>query len=108
MDRWAPGAKAPANLELTVTDSNYQTISVPGDKSLKLDTKQAALWLKFEQPGAPTGYALMISPSTLKSENVEFKITPKAGVQSKENSTTTIGSSFYNEYFDLFLEGIAR
>ena len=97
--------KAPANLELTVTDSNYETISVLGDKTLKLDTKQAALWLKFEQPGAPTGYALLISPKHFEGENVEFKITPKAGVQSKENSTTTIGSSFYNEYFDLVLRG---
>lgn len=97
--------KAPANLELTVTDSNYETISVLGDKPLKLDTKQAALWLKFDQPGAPTGYALMIAPKYFDGENVEFKITPKAGIQSQENSTTTIGSSFYNDYFDLVLRG---
>ena len=63
------------------------------------------MWLKFEQPGSPTGYALMVSPKYFKGENVEFKITPKAGIQSKENSTTTIGSSFYNVYFDLVLRG---
>jgi hypothetical protein len=97
--------KAPANLELSVTDSNYNTISLLGSNTLSLDTEQPALWLKFEQPGSPTGYALIVAPKYFDGENVEFKITPKAGIQSKDNSTTTIGSSFYNVYFDLVLRG---
>jgi hypothetical protein len=101
-----PGSiKSPANLSMNKADSNFNPISPIGNKPLGMDTDQLAYWLTFEQPGAPTGYALMINPKFFRGEEVEFKITPKEGVQSKDNSTTTIGSSFYNSYFDLVLRG---
>lgn len=101
-----PGSlKPPANLSLSIADSNFNEVSPIGNKSLKMDTNQHAMWLTFSQPGSPTGYALVITPKYFRGEDQEFKITPKEGVQSKDTSTTTIGSSFYNEYFDLVLRG---
>ena len=97
--------KAPANLAMSISDENFNPISPIGSKTLSLDTSQIAMWLTFEQPGSPTGYALIIQPNLFEGVDQEFKIQPKPGIESNDKQTTTIGSSYYNAYFDLVLRG---
>ena len=101
-----PGSiKSPANLSMNIATSNFDPISPVGNKTLSMDTDQHAYWLTFERPGNPTGYGLLIKPNLFVGVEQEFKITPKPATQAPNNSTTTIGTSFYNSYFDMVLRG---
>ena len=100
--------KAPANLELTVTDSNYETISVLGDKfkaryqanstMVEVRTSRSSNGLRFDD----------FAGSTFQGENVEFKIAPKAGVQSKKTQLQLLEVLSITNTLTWYLEVIAR